>query len=82
VAALLASEARPGDTTFDFSTPTLSVKLSLPPPTSITAEALAAVDQGSLQQARMVRSPHSLKYHPNTLLACGTGGGWTHHVPF
>jgi hypothetical protein len=56
VAALLAAEARPGDTAFDFSTPTLSVKLSLPPPHSITEAALLEADEGSLQYARMVRT--------------------------
>jgi hypothetical protein len=56
VAALLAAGARPGDTTFDFKSSTLSVQLSLPPPSSITAASLAAVEQGSLQHARMVRT--------------------------
>jgi hypothetical protein len=57
VAALLAAEARPGDTTFTFSSPTLSVKLSLPPPRSVTEASLARVQGGSLQHARMVRTP-------------------------
>jgi hypothetical protein len=54
VAALLAAEPRPGDTTLTFSSPTLSVQLSLPPPSSVTAASLESVQQGRLRLARMV----------------------------
>jgi hypothetical protein len=56
VAALLAAEARPGDATFDFSSPTLRVKLSLPRISSITKANLVKITAGSLQHARMVRT--------------------------
>jgi hypothetical protein len=55
VAALLAAEARPGDIAFDISAPTLSLRLSLPPPSSITVASLAEVEAGSMLHARMVR---------------------------
>jgi hypothetical protein len=55
VAALLAAEARPGDITIDFRSPTLSMKLSLPPPGSISEASLASVELG-LQRSRMVRT--------------------------
>jgi hypothetical protein len=56
VAALLQAEARPGDITLDFRSPTLSVKLSLPDPGRITPVDLVMEEHGSLQRARMVRT--------------------------
>jgi hypothetical protein len=74
VAALLAAEARPGDVTLDCRTPALSVKLSLPPPSSVTAASLAAVEQGSLLHARMVSAPLNNTLPP---LCTGCNAVWS-----
>jgi hypothetical protein len=77
VAALLAAEARPGDTAFDFSTPTLGVKLSLPPLRSITEASLAAAESSGLQYARMVRA-ESHEMPPPSAAAKYCIHGWCH----
>jgi hypothetical protein len=82
VAALLAAEACPGDTAFDFSSPKLSVQLSLPAPSSVTAASLAAAHQGSRQHSRMVRTMVFLtKWHPLRTVAIILDGATFPHLP-
>jgi hypothetical protein len=52
----LAANHTASDMDFAFTTPTLSVKLSLPPPDTISAATIKAAGDGSAQQARMVRT--------------------------